>query len=291
MANPWIQFKAPAKVNVRLEITGERPDGYHDIFSIMVPLELFDNLEIRQNDTGQIKFKSKGFDVPADPTNLVYRAANSFFEEICIKNKGIDIKLEKNIPVAAGLGGGSSDAASTLMALNELYNFPLDKENLHELAVKLGADVPFFIDAVPSIATGIGEILEPIPNWPEFWYLLITPQVEISTAWVYQNYKMELTSNEYDYIRKTLKNDDVIISSILKNDLEKVTSASFPIIPTLKRKIMDAGAEGSIMSGSGPSVFGIFLSREKAVSARNLLISDNLRHISVVKGKGIKKAI
>ena len=291
MANLGIKLKAPAKVNVRLEITGKRPDGYHNIFSIFVPVELYDYLEIRQNSTGLIRFSATGVNVPEDSTNLVYRAADSFFEKIRSKNRGIDIKLEKNIPVAAGLGGGSSDAASTLLALNEMYKFPIEKEELHEIALTLGADVPFFLDAVPSIVTGIGEILEPIPNWPEFWYLIVTPQVEISTAWVYRNYKMELTSNEYDYIRKTLKNDDVIISDILKNDLEKVTSASFPIIPTLKRKIMDAGAEGAIMSGSGPSVFGIFLSREKAFSARDFLISDDLRHISVVKGRGIKKAV
>ena len=286
MTNQGIQLKAPAKVNVFLEVTGKRPDGYHNIFSIFIPVELYDNLEIRKGNTGLIRFKSKGFNVPEDPTNLVYRAASSFFKKTGIKNSGVNIKLEKNIPVAAGLGGGSSDAASTLLALNELYKFPLKKTDLHEIALSLGADVPFFLDAVPSIVTGIGEILEPIPNWPEFWYLIITPQVEISTAWVYQNYKMELTSNEYDYIRKTLKNGDIIISGILKNDLEKVTSTSFPIINTLKRKLMDAGAEGAIMSGSGPSVFGIFLSRAKAVSARDLLMSDNLRHISVVKGKG-----
>ncbi len=291
MANSVIKLKAPAKVNVRLEITGKRPDGYHDIFSIFVPVELYDYLEIRTNNTGGIKFSTVGISVPEDPTNLVYRAADSFFKKTGLRNRGIDIRLEKNIPVAAGLGGGSSDAASTLLALNKMNEFPLKKNELHEIALKLGADVPFFLDAVPSIVTGIGEILEPISNWPELWYLIITPQIEISTAWVYRNYKMELTSNEYDYIRKTLKNDDVIISSILKNDLEKVTSASFPIISALKRKIMGAGAEGAIMSGSGPSVFGIFLSREKAVSARDLLMSDDLRHISVVKGKGIKKAV
>ena len=289
MANSVIKLKAPAKVNVRLEITGKRPDGYHDIFSIFVPVELYDYLEIRTNNTGGIKFSTVGISVPEDPTNLVYRAADSFFKKTSLRNRGIDIRLEKNIPVAAGLGGGSSDAASTLLALNKMNEFPLKKDELHEIALKLGADVPFFLDAVPSIVTGIGEILEPISNWPELWYLIITPQIEISTAWVYRNYKMELTSNEYDYIRKTLKNDDVIISSILKNDLEKVTSASFPIISALKRKIMGAGAEGAIMSGSGPSVFGIFLSREKAVSARDLLMSDDLRHISVVKGKGIKR--
>lgn len=286
-----VRIKAPAKVNVRLEITGKRPDGYHDIFSIMVPVELFDNLEIRRSDTGQIRLSTKGFDVPDDPENLVYKATKSFYEKTRIENKGIDIELEKNIPVAAGLGGGSSDAASILMALNELHEYPLNEPDLHDLAVKLGADVPFFLNAVPSIATGIGEKLEIIPNWPELWYLIVTPDIEISTAWVYRNYKMELTSNEYDYIRKILKNDEIIISKILKNDLEKVTSTSFPVINALKRKIMDAGAEGAMMSGSGPSVFGIFLSREKAISARDLLMSDNLRHISAVRGKGIKKAV
>ncbi len=291
MANPVIQIKAPAKVNVRLEITGKRLDGYHDLFSIMVPVELFDNLEIRQSDTGQIGFSTKGFDVPEDPSNLVCKAAKSFYEKTRIENKGVDIGLEKNIPVAAGLGGGSSDAASTLLALNELHGCLLNEPDLHGLAVKLGADVPFFLNAVPSIATGIGEKLEMIPNWPELWYLIVTPDIEISTAWVYRNYKMELTSNEYDYIRKILKNEEIIVSKILKNDLEKVTSTSFPVINTLKRKIMDAGAEGAMMSGSGPSVFGIFLSRDKAVSARDILMSYNLRHISVVKGKGIKKAV
>ncbi len=290
MDNSGIQIKAPAKVNIRLEITGKRPDGYHDIFSIMVPIELFDNIDITRTDTGLIKINNIGYNVPEDPTNLVYRAAESFFTKAAIKNPGIMVTLEKNIPVAAGLGGGSSDAASTLLALNSLYNFPLTIEELHPVAAKLGADVPFFLEAVPAVATGIGEILEPIPNWPELWYLIVTPQIEISTAWVYQNFKMELTSKQYDYIRKTLKNDDVIISDILKNDLEKVTSASFPVIDSLKKKIMDAGAEGAIMSGSGPTVFGVFLSRDKAVSARDILMSDDLRHISVVKGKGIKKA-
>lgn len=291
MTHSGTSIKAPAKVNIYLKITGKRPDGYHDILSIMVPVDLFDRLDLSLNDTGCIKLSSKGFDVPEDSTNLVYRAAESFFKKIDAKNRGVDITLEKNIPVAAGLGGGSSDAAATLLALNELHACPLNSNNLHGLAVKLGADVPFFLEAVPSIATGIGEKLEHIPNWPEFWYLIVTPPVKISTAWVYENFKMELTSNEYNYIRQTLKNDDFIISDILKNDLEKVTCTSFPVIAALKRKIMDAGAEGSIMSGSGSSVFGIFLSREQAVSARDLLVSDNPRHISVVRGKGIKKTV
>jgi 4-diphosphocytidyl-2-C-methyl-D-erythritol kinase len=284
-----ISVKAPAKINARLEITGKRPDGYHDLFSIMIPVELFDHIDIRLNNSGQISIKSSGFLVPSDPTNLVYRAAKIFYDRANIEKNGVEIQLNKNIPVAAGLGGGSSDAASTLLALNELNSFPLTENDLLQLALSLGADVPFFIKAVPSIATGVGEILEPIPKWPEFWYLIITPQIEVSTAWVYQNYKMKLTSNEYDYISKSLKNGDINITDILKNDLEKVTCTSFPLISALKKRIMDAGAEGAIMSGSGPSVFGVFTSREKAVSAMDQFASDDLRHIGVAKGY-IKKA-
>jgi 4-diphosphocytidyl-2-C-methyl-D-erythritol kinase len=284
-----ISVKAPAKINARLEITGKRPDGYHDLFSIMIPVELFDHIDIGLNNSGQISIKSSGFLVPDDPTNLVYRAAKLFYDRAEIENKGVEIGLSKNIPVAAGLGGGSSDAASTLLALNELKSFPLTENDLLQLALSLGADVPFFIKAVPSIATGVGEILEPIPKWPKFWYLIITPQIEVSTAWVYQNYKMKLTSNEYDYISKSLKNGDINITDILKNDLEKVTCTSFPLISALKKRIMDAGAEGAMMSGSGPSVFGVFTSREKAVSAMDQFASEDLRHIGVAKGY-IKKA-
>jgi 4-diphosphocytidyl-2-C-methyl-D-erythritol kinase len=279
-----ISIMAPAKINTRLEITGKRPDGYHDLFSIMIPVELFDYIDIKLNNSEQITLKSSGFLVPDDPGNLVYRAVKLFNDRAKVEQKGTDIVLIKNIPVAAGLGGGSSDAASTLLALNELYSFPFSKNELLQLALSLGADVPFFIKAVPSIATGVGEILEPILNWPEFFYLLITPQLEISTAWVYQNYKMKLTSNKYDYIRKSLKNGDINITDILKNDLEKVTCTSFPLISALKKRIMDAGAEGAMMSGSGPSVFGVFKSREKAVLAMDQFASDDLRHISVAKG-------
>ncbi|NLD39054.1 MAG: 4-(cytidine 5'-diphospho)-2-C-methyl-D-erythritol kinase [Desulfatiglans sp.] len=290
MVESSISIKAPAKINARLEITGKRANGYHDLFSLMIPVELFDHINIRLNDSGKITLISSGFSVPDDPSNLVYRAAKLFHDMADIEIKGIVITLNKNIPVAAGLGGGSSDAASTLLALNELYSLPITENELLQLALSLGADVPFFIRAVPSIATGVGEILEPIENWPLYWYLIITPQIEVSTAWVYQNYKMELTSNKYDYIRKSLKNGDIIIRDILKNDLEKVTCTSFPLISTLKRRIMDAGAEGAMMSGSGPSVFGVFKSRKKAVMAMELFASDDLRHISVARGF-IKKAV
>ena len=249
----------------------------------MVPVNLFDIIKIKSNSRGIIDLDSQGFEVPADSSNLVYRAAASFFSQTGL-SEGISINLKKNIPVSAGLGGGSSDAAGTLIALNNMYSRPLSDRDLHDMAVKLGADVPFFLKCVPSLATGIGDILKPIENWPEFYYLIITPPVEISTSWVYRNYKMELTSNEYDYIYTALKNDEFIISDILENDLEKVTSTSFPIINTLKTQLMDAGAEGAIMSGSGASVFGVFSSREKAVEAENLLKTRDLGKIFLVDG-------
>ncbi|MDB9823094.1 4-(cytidine 5'-diphospho)-2-C-methyl-D-erythritol kinase [Deltaproteobacteria bacterium] len=277
-------IKAPAKVNIRLKVTGRRPDGYHELVSIMVPVDLFDILELKVHSGGQIKIQSKGFEVPTDENNLIYLAARLFMSRTGINN-GASITLLKNIPVAAGLGGGSSDAASTLLALNRIYSSPLSDSDLHDLAVKLGADVPFFLNSRPSLATGIGDILKPIPNWPELWYLIITPPIEVSTSWVYKNLKLELTTGEYHYILHILKKDTFSISRILENDLETVTSASFPIINTLKKLLMDAGAEGAIMSGSGPSVFGVFLSSEKAAKARDALASGNLGNVFVVRGE------
>lgn len=288
MEKPGIRLKTPAKVNICLKITGKRPDGYHDLFSIMVPVDLFDSLDITINSTPRITIFNDGLDVPTDENNLIYQAVESFFSKTGIKNKGVSVKLKKNIPVAAGLGGGSSDAACTLLGLNRLFSSPMSRSDLHKTAGRLGADVPFFLDAVPSFATGIGDILEPIDNWPEFYYLIVTPPIEISTRWVYENYKMQLTSKEYNYIKKILEKDEIIISNLLDNDLEKVTSTSFPVINTLKEKLVDAGAEGAIMSGSGPSVFGVFLSRKKAVSARDFMLSDTKGQINLVKGIGHK---
>ena len=277
------RINAPAKINIRLKVTGRRPDGYHELVSIMVPVDLFDELELKVPFDGGIKIKSKGFDVPTNEDNLIYRAAESFMSLTGI-NDGVSMDLNKNIPVAAGLGGGSSDAAATLIGLNNLYSNPLSDSDLHTLAVKLGADVPFFINCRPALATGIGEVLESIPKWPHLWYIIITPPFSISTAWVYENLKLELTIGEYDYIKSILKNDTYNISRILENDLENVTSASFPIIKTLKKLLKDAGAEGAIMSGSGPSVFGVFSTPDKASAARESLISKGLGDLFMVRG-------
>lgn len=285
MEHASYRIKTPAKVNIRLKITGRRSDGYHELVSIMVPVELFDVLEFRLSPTGPVKIVSRGFEVPTDERNLVYRAVSSFMARTG-ESAGVSVLLDKNIPVAAGLGGGSSDAAATLGALNRMYSYPLSEEDLTHLAINLGADVPFFLHPRPSLATGIGVTLSPIHNWPPYWYVIVSPPVRVSTSWVYENLKLELTRGEYDYIVTTLKNESFTISRILENDLEKVTSAAFPVIHTIKKFLKDAGAEGAIMSGSGPSVFGVFPSQERAGSAKEKCISMDLGDVFMVRGGG-----
>lgn len=285
MDNNKITLKAPAKINIRLKITGRRPDGYHELISIMVPVGIFDHLELETMDSNRVEVHCQGRPLSQGKENLVYRAAEAFRLKTGIK-KGISIKLRKEIPIAAGLGGGSSDAAHTLTALNRLHSEPLTSPELHDLALKLGADVPFFLDCRPALATGVGEQLEPLENWPELWYVIITPPLHVSTAWVYGNLKLELTSNEYDYIVAALKTGTFNVSQILENDLERVTSARFPIINTLKNRLMDAGAEGALMSGSGPSVFGLFSSKNSADAAKQILAAEDPGDIFIARGLG-----
>jgi len=281
-------IKAPAKINARLKVTGRRPDGYHELVSIMVPVEIFDIIDLKVSPEAGIRISCSGRELPADESNLAFRAARDFMSYAGIRD-GVSISLVKNIPIAAGLGGGSSDGAAVLLALNRMYSCPLSEPELHKLALSLGADVPFFLMEAPCLATGVGEILEPIREWPDAWYIIVTPPIHVSTAWVYGNLKLKLTTGEYDYIVKILKNGTFTISGLLENDLETVTTASFPLINTLKKLLVDAGAEGAIMSGSGPSVFGVFASREKAESAKDILVSHNPGDIFLARGGGVKE--
>ena len=274
------RIETPAKLNIRLKVTGRRSDGYHDLVSIMVPIDLRDRVEVSVLEEEGIVLSCEGFAVPADEGNLVSKAARSFLAATGLR-KGVSIKLRKNIPVAAGMGGGSSDAAATLLALNGICQHPLPPSQLHGMAAELGADVPFFLYCRPSLATGIGDILEPLKAWPKTWYVIVTPRLEVSTAWVYRHLKLELTEGEYEYIIDFLKKDAIAVSDLLENDLEKVTSARYSIIHTLKRSLIDAGAEGAMMTGSGPTVFGLFSSGDRAESAKNDLSSKNLGHIFV----------
>ena len=276
-------FSAPAKVNIRLKVTDRRADGYHELVSIMVPVGLFDHIEIEFIRQRRIMLSCQGFSVPNNKENLVYRAASAFFSKTGTF-QGISIKLTKNIPISAGLGGGSSDAAFILKGLNEMGANPLTPRELADLAVSLGADVPFFLQNRPCIARGIGEILEPIEKWPKLWYVIVKPALEVATAWVYGNLKLKLTKEEYQYTVDWLRKGRFDIRHILENDLETVTGFHFPIIANIKTLLLNEGAEGALMSGSGPSVFGVFKSRDKALIAQKRLKSKDLGDIYVVEG-------
>jgi len=277
-----IEKFAPAKINLFLRITGLRNNGYHEIASLFVPVALYDTLRISKRERG-LAVHCSGKKVPRGSANLVHRAATYFFENTGI-DEGAEIRLTKNIPVASGLGGGSSDAAATLLALNQLWGKPLKKRELEEIALCLGADVPFFLLRRPALARGIGEILRPIEGLPSFWYVIVSPTVMVSTAWAYSKIKLELTNEEDLNKIYFLKKADTNIPDMLSNDLESVTFGKHPFLHSIKTSLIELGALGSLMSGSGPSIFGLFNSEKKAQEAGKILASETRGDVFVVKG-------
>jgi 4-diphosphocytidyl-2-C-methyl-D-erythritol kinase len=273
---------APAKLNLLLEITGLRKDGYHEIVSLFVPVALYDTLRISKRARG-LEVHCSGKKVPGGKANLVHRAAACFFESTGI-DEGAAIRLTKNIPVSSGLGGGSSDAAATLLGLNQLWDKPLNKGRLEAIALSLGADVPFFLLRRPAVARGIGEILRPIKGFPLFWYVIVSPPITVSTAWAYGEVKLELTKKEDLNKISKLRKADTNIPDILSNDLESVTFGKYPFLRSIKTSLIEAGALGSLMSGSGPSIFGLFNSEKKAQEAGKLLASNMRGEVFVVRG-------
>lgn len=277
-----IEILAPAKLNLCLTITGLRPDGYHELISVFAPVSLYDIVKIEEANSG-INLYWSGRDLEDNTDNLVYKAALYFFEKTGI-NKGVRITVSKNIPVSSGLGGGSSDAASTLKALNRLWGNPLSRDELEKLALALGADVPFFILQKPAVARGIGEILEPIKAFPQAWYVIVSPRLMVSTAWVYKNVKLDLTKIENQDIvtcfsKEIFKNPD-----LLSNDLEPVTFKRHPFLKEIKISLLKLGAFNALMTGSGPSIFGIFRSSEEAYKASKIFELQKNCDVFVVEG-------
>lgn len=250
-----LRLSAPAKVNFRLDVLRRRPDGYHELRMLMQRIDLCDELEISLRDTPGITVICDGADLPVDEGNIVWRAAAAMLSR-SPELVGVSIRLTKQIPIAAGLGGGSSDAAATLTGLNSLLGLNLDEAALMEIGLELGADVPFFIFGKPAIATGIGEKLIPLEVLTPLWLVLVNPGIHVSTAWVYQN--LGLTTDKVaDKIPVLYKSADDICA-VLANDLEEVTQKKFPVIREIKEQLMTAGARGALMSGSGPTVFALF---------------------------------
>ncbi len=264
-----IMILAPAKINAFLEVTGRRSDGYHEIRTLFVPVSIYDRIEMTMT-SGAVTVRCTSKLVPEDENNLAARAARLFFQESGIRS-GVDIDIEKNIPVAAGLGGGSSDAASVLKGLDNFFGNPFGYEALCRLALLIGADVPFFIKGVPSLAEGIGEVLYPAPLLVPYSILIVNPGIPLSTAEVYKNLNLGLTKRKKENKYPALNQGLCDIKTILCNDLENPAIRLCPVIEDVKRTVADFGAEGTLMSGSGPSVFGLFSDSGKADMAADLI--------------------
>lgn len=275
-----VKLQAPAKVNYRLDVLRKRPDGYHDLRMIMQRIDLCDEIAITiQNQPGiQVTCGREG--VPDGPGNIAWRAADAMLK-ISGKQTGVSIAITKQIPVAAGLGGGSSDAATVLMGVNDLLQLGLSEVRLMEIGVKLGADVPFFIFKKTALAEGIGEKLSPLEGLPVVWLVLVNPNVPVSTAWVYQNLQLTMRQNEYNIPR--FCGSIAEICAILSNDLEAVTIRRFPVIQEIKERLLSVGASGALMSGSGPTVFGVFADEASARSAAAALSLAGEWFVTAVK--------
>ena len=260
-----IELTSYAKVNLRLDVLGKRADGYHEIRTVFQKISLADELSIAIAKSG-IEITCDNPRVPLNENNLAYRAAHILLKNHKIRD-GVSISIKKRIPIAAGLGGGSSNAASALMGINQLFELRINPQELMRTGKDIGADVPFFIFGESALATGIGDKLEPLEVIPPLWFLLITPDFPVSTAWAYGNIRRGLTNANNNITISKCINHLQDITTILSNDLEHVVISRYPLIQEIKDALLAEGARGSLMSGSGSTVFGIFESEAGAQEA------------------------
>ena len=265
-----LTLKAPAKINLGLDVLGRRDNGYHDVRMVMQSIGLYDDVTIEKVEEPGICLEINLDFLPTDERNIAYKAAKLLMDEFAIST-GVKIKLEKHIPVAAGMAGGSTNAAAVLEGMNTLFSLGLTQKELMERGVKLGADVPYCIMKGTALAEGIGEILSPLPPLPECHILIAKPDISVSTKEVYE----ELDSKEIpdhpeiDGILEGLKEANLEkIVSAMGNVLERVTVQKYPVIDEIKQMMKKAGAMNAMMSGSGPTVFGIFKDQETAELAQ-----------------------
>lgn len=261
-----ITRKAYAKINLGLDVIGKRDDGYHLVKMIMQNVDIYDTLTFEENASGEITLKANSETVPTDGSNLICKVAYQLKEEFGVKS-GVNITLEKRIPVAAGMAGGSTDGAAAYIALNELWGLGLSKEELCKRAVKLGADIPYCIIGGTALSEGIGEELTIISDAPEFYLVVAKPAIAVSTGWVYT----ELDSKEIerhpdiDAIRAAIESGDVRgMCDKIHNVLEPVTTGKYPVIKDIEKILEDNGAVRAFMTGSGPTVFAVYESEEEA---------------------------
>ena len=285
-----IQMKALAKVNLGLDVIRRREDGYHEVKMIMQTVRLYDRIILEKTQKG-ISMETNLSFLPVNEQNIAYRAAKMLMDEFHIQS-GLHIKIDKHIPVAAGMAGGSTDGAAVLYGVNKIFELGLTKRQLMERGVKLGADVPYCIMRGTVLSEGIGEILTPVPSLPDCHILIAKPPVSVSTKHVYENLKLDKIEKhpDIDGMVEALRMEELHgVTQRMENVLETVTIPEHPEIQQIKELMIKEGALNALMSGSGPTVFGIFDDREKGMRARDLLRKSSLvRHTYLVRPFNIR---
>lgn len=264
-----MRLQAFAKINLGLDVLGKREDGYHEVRMIMQTIRMYDQLDMRKSVEPGIHLTTNKKYIPVDENNLVWRAAKLMMDT-CGIIEGVSIHLHKVIPVAAGMAGGSSDAAATLVGMNRLFHCGLSKEKLMELGVQIGADVPYCVLRGTALAEGIGEKLTVLPPMPDCWILIGKPGISVSTKYVYTTLDLntDTVHPDIDGMKKALEDGNLYgITERMGNVLQDVTIPAYPEVERIKEQMKALGAVNAMMSGSGPTVFGIFDNEEKAQAA------------------------
>ena len=289
-----IQLKALAKINLGLDVLRRREDGYHEVKMIMQTISLHDDLEIRRIKTPEIQVKTNLYYLPTNENPLVYKAAKLLMDDFGIKD-GVAIQLKKRIPVAAGMAGGSTDGAAVLWGMNQMYGLGLSRQELMERGVKLGADVPYCVQRGTALAEGIGERLSVLPSMPKCTILIAKPGISVSTKFVYENlHANDLKPEQHPDVDRMIeamkeKNLDLLCER-MGNVLETVTIPAYPVIQEIKEHMMACGAAGAMMSGSGPTVFGIFHSPVQAKAAmKDLKVNGLAKQLYLTTPYNVKR--
>lgn len=273
-----MRLKAYGKINLGLDVVRKREDGYHEVRMVMQNVGIFDRLEFEKCEKGKIELTTNLSFLPTDQDNLIYKAAKLMIDTYKIE-EGVKIHLEKHIPVSAGMAGGSSDAAATMVGINNLFKLGVSVKKLQELGVKLGADIPYCIMRGTALSEGIGEILTPIKPMVKCPIIVAKPAISVSTKYVYENLRVnELEYHpDIDRMVEEIKNENLLgIAECMGNVLETVTCVKFPVIEQIKDNLKQNGALNALMSGSGPTVFALFDDEDKALFAYNELKKTGL---------------
>lgn len=273
-----MRLRAMAKINLGLDVVKKRDDGYHEVRMIMQTIKMYDQIDMTKSEEPGIRIKTNLPYLPCNENNLVYKAAKLLMDEFHI-TKGLDIRLKKFIPVAAGMAGGSSDAAAVMVGVNRMFRLNLTMDELAKRGVAIGADVPYCIMRGTALAEGIGEVLTPLPQMPPCYILIAKPGINVSTKNVYKSLRVDEIENhpDIDGMIEAIRTGSLLgVTARMANVLEDVTIGDYPVISTIKQHMIEHGALNAMMSGSGPTVFGIFDDRRKAEQAYSELKSTNL---------------